>query len=454
MKIVVSKFGGSSMADDLAMLRSAKVAKDHSSNLVVVSATYGTTDQLVKLAKCSKSGNWQESEQILFALREKHFDICQKLSQNPAVKEQLTLLLDELETISRGIYLLKECSEKAYDQVLSFGERMSSLLFTEAMKKLRTDVNILNLDVREVLKTDSIFNKATPQISLIEDCANKIFIFSENLYVTQGFIGCDSKGNTTTLGRGGSDYSASLLAEAVNADLLQIWTDVAGIASTDPRICKNAVSIKEISYNEASEMAQYGAKVLHPTTLVPAMRKNIPVFVGSSIDSLEPGTMIHKSVDQKPLVRAITKRQNQSLLEIRTPKMLNAIGFLSNIFDLFKRYMISVDCVTTSEISVAVTVDDSTLENEEFFVDLKKLGEVKVERGYNLVSIIGNSMLESRGVARDIFNSIGEVNIRMMCLGASEYNFNLLIHEDEADLAIQNIHRRFIEEVNETSATR
>jgi aspartate kinase len=453
VKRIVSKFGGSSMADDVAMLRSARVALENDACLVIVSATYGTTDKLILLSNHACSGDWSECEKIIFSLRENHFNICQRLSQNLAIKEQLTLLLDELETLARGVFLLKECSPKAYDQILSFGERMSSLLFSEAMRSVITSKEIVNFDVRDVLKTDSCYKKAIPDIGLIYRMCNESFDFSNTIFITQGFIGIDKKGNTTTLGRGGSDYSASLLAEAIDADLLQIWTDVAGIASTDPRICQNAVSIKEISYNEASEMAQYGAKVLHPTTLVPSMRKNIPVFVGSSLDSSQPGTYIRKSVDQRPLIRAITKRQNQSLLEIRTPKMLNAIGFLGNIFNVFTKHKISADCVTTSEISVAVTVEESTLKNEEFIEDLKKFGEVNIEQGYSLVSLIGNSMLETRGVTREIFNTIGDLNIRMMCLGASEYNFNLLISEEDADDAIRNLHQRFIEEKNEDCAT-
>jgi aspartate kinase len=453
MKIVVSKFGGSSMAGDVEMLRSASIVQTHKASIVVVSATYGTTDQLVNLASFAKQGQWEDCEKILFTLKEKHINICRNLSQNPEVGEELSLLLDQLETLTKGIFLLRECSPKAYDRVLSFGERMSSLLFSEALKITMPKTRVQNFDARTVIKTDSVFNKANPDILEIKSKVGELLDLSKTVYVTQGFIGSDKDGDTTTLGRGGSDYSASLLAEAVNAGLLQIWTDVAGIASTDPRICNNAKPIKEISYDEASEMAQYGAKILHPTTLVPAMRKNIAVFVGSSYEKDSPGTYIHKTVAYKPIIRAITKRQNQSLLEIRTPKMLHAIGFLSDIFDVFKKYQISVDCVTTSEISVAVTVDNSTLSNELFLDDLDKIGDVKIQRDFNLVSLIGNSLLERHGIAREIFNSIGDINIRMMCLGASEYNFNFLVRTEDADTAISNLHRHFLEDQNEDCAT-
>ncbi|MEX1099026.1 MAG: aspartate kinase, partial [Bacteriovoracaceae bacterium] len=291
MKTIVSKFGGSSMADETAMERSAKIAHRQGSSIVLVSATYGTTDQLVELIQTAEYGNWNTCEKILFNIREKHFDICNKVASDQVVCEQLRLLINELETLARGIFLLKECSPKARDQVLSFGERMSSLLFARSFQKLFPETDTRLFDARTVMITDDNHTKAKPLLDAIAQKAKESFEFSPGrIYITQGFIGQTETGSTTTLGRGGSDYSAALLAEAAGADVLEIWTDVAGIASTDPRICKEAKSIQEISYDEASEMAQYGAKILHPTTLVPAMRKSIPVFVGSSYDGNAKGT--------------------------------------------------------------------------------------------------------------------------------------------------------------------
>jgi aspartate kinase len=451
--VIVSKFGGSSMADQVAMSRSAQIAIARKSTIVVVSATYGTTDKLVSLVKNAEIGQWNECEKLLFQLREKHFDICQSITQNQIVSEQLRLLFNELETLARGVFLLQECSVKAKDQILSFGERISSLLFTEVLRNSAKN-QVQLFDVRSIMITDSHFGNATALTHIIKNkCKEHMLLDGSTTYVTQGFIGADQSGSTTTLGRGGSDYSAALIAEATNANVLEIWTDVAGIASTDPRICSEAVAINEISYNEASEMAQYGAKILHPTTLVPAMRNNIPVYVGSSYDMDKEGTWIRHNATTTPLVRAITRRSNQSLLTIRTPKMLNAFGFMSSIFDIFSRHRISVDCVTTSEISVAVTVDISTIENEKFISELRQIGEVKYETGYALISLIGNNISETQGVAKNIFNSIDGVNVRMMCLGASDYNFNFLVHEEDSEQAINRLHTTFIGEINENSAT-
>jgi aspartate kinase len=444
-QIIVSKFGGSSMKDHEAMLRSAKISMEQKTTITLVSATHGTTDQLHTLIECAIAGNWNQCEKTLFTLREKHFDILQQLTNDNLVGEKLRELIDNLETLTRGIFLMNECSEKAKDRVVSFGERLSSLLFTEALKMTWKDQKVEYFDSREILKTDSNFGKAKPNLSKIRQACIERFKTNGSIsYVGQGYIGSDNEGTTTTLGRGGSDYSAALFAEGVKANVLEIWTDVAGIATTDPRICKNTKAINEISYDEASEMAQYGAKILHPTTLVPAMRASIPVFVGSSYERDEQGTWIKENVDNKPLIRAIAKRNNQGLLTIKTPKMLNAFGFMGNIFDIFKAHEVSVDCVTTSEISVAVSVDEETLKNKELINDLENIGEVVTEFGFALVSLIGNQMFEQPGLAKRIFSSIEDINVRMLCLGASAYNFNILVKQNDGDRAIQNLHSEFI----------
>lgn len=451
---IVAKFGGSSMADANAMLRSATIVNEHRPRVVLVSATYGTTDQLVSLCNESIKGNWNKCEETLFSIREKHIQIAKDLNLSESFTIQLNTLLDDLETLTKGMFLLNECSLNAKDKVLSLGERMSSILFTKAVKDVCKENSVSLFDVRDVMLTDSQHGKATPLLSGIKKlCDEKLPLLPNHIYVTQGFIGKTHDGHTTTLGRGGSDYSASLLAEGVDADLLQIWTDVAGIATTDPRICKEARPIREITYREASEMAQYGAKVLHPTTLAPAIRKNIPVFVGSSYESDQPGTWIRENTENLPMLRAITKRSNQGLLIIRTPEMLNAWGFMGKIFEVFRDHRISVDCVTTSEISVAITVDHTTLDNNALISDLEELGEVIKERNYSLISLIGNKIHQTAGVGKNIFTALGDINVRMVCLGASDHNFCFVVEDSLANEAIQRLHHFFIGERNEDSTT-
>ena len=209
----------------------------------------------------------------------------------------------------------------------------------------------------------------------------------------------------------------------MNSETLQIWTDVAGIATTDPRIVKEARPIDEITFQEAAELATFGAKILHPTTLTPALRKNIKVFVGSSYEATAKGTWIKKECSDRPLIRAMALRDKQCLLTLSTPKMLHAHGFLLEIFKVFNDHKVSIDSITTSEISVAVTLDDSTLLNKSLISDLKQLATLKIEQDLTMVSLIGNNINHTPNLAAKIFNALGDINVRMICLGASKHNF-------------------------------
>jgi aspartate kinase len=438
-ELVVSKFGGTSMANIEAMEQSATVCLQRKTNIVVVSATAGTTDQLILMAKYASAGELQECDHLSRAFKERHLNFL----NNALTNENLSPLFAELDLLIQNISLLKELTPKAHDHMLGLGERVSSVIFTEVLKSKLPNKKVVFLDARSIIKTDSNFGKATPLISEIALAAENLDIGL--VYVTQGFIGSDHEGNTTILGRGGSDYSAALIAEALDASVLEIWTDVAGVATTDPRLCKSARIINELSYAEAGEMAQYGAKILHPATIAPAFRKSIPVFVGSTFDKDSPGTWIRKTVEQRPAVRAITKRAMQCLVTITNPNMLNAYGFMGRVFAIFGEHRISVDCVTTSETSIAVTIDQSSLENKKFMDHLQSIGKIDLESGYALISLIGNELFGHPSLAKNIFSSVDEASIRMMSLGASSYNFNFLVKEEDSQLCIQKLHRTLIE---------
>jgi aspartate kinase len=444
--IVVSKFGGTSMGNFEAMQRAACISSERASTIVVVSATSGTTDKLIETAKLASKGQLEDCEKHIFEVKERHLGILKQTGNRSETLEILNGYFTELQLLVHNITLLKELTPKAFDQIQSLGERMSSLLFRDVLQMELKNKKVELLDARSIIKTDSNFGKATPQIELIARTCQELELSGKTVYVTQGFIGSDLEGNTTTLGRGGSDYSAALFAEGVSAATLEIWTDVAGIATTDPRLCPEAKIIHEITYLEAAEMAQYGAKILHPATIAPAVRKAIPVFVGSTFDKDLPGTWIRAQVSERPTVRAITKRSKQALLTVSTPNMFNAYGFMSEIFGIFGRHRISVDCVTTSEISVAVTVDLATLEHEKFLADLRSVGKVDVETDFALISLIGNEMFSRASLAKKIFSTIDQANIRMMSLGASPYNFNFLVKEADSKSCVQNLHKALIEE--------
>lgn len=451
-QLIVSKFGGTSMGDADCMLRSAEVAFKQNSGLVVVSATSGTTNDLIAVGKTAEMQSWAECEKILAKIQERHIKIASDLHLPTSSLQNLESLFEEMSSLAKGINLLRDCSVKAMDALMSLGERMSSVLFTEAMgqviKKHGSAKKSELLDARDVLRTDDSFGKAKPVTDAIASlCQQRLSYLREQttVVVTQGYIGRTEEGMTTTLGRGGSDYSAAILAEGVGADILEIWTDVAGIATTDPRLCPKARPIDEISFKEASELATFGAKVLHPATLLPAIRKNIPVFVGSSFAAEARGTWVRKEVEEYPLIRAMALRKKQILVTLSTPEMLHAHGFLFQIFKIFNDHKVSIDAITTSEISVSVTLDDSTLLNKKLISDLSEIADVQVEENLSLVSLIGNNINHTPGLGKAIFDTISDINVRMICLGASKHNFCFLVSEDKGAETIQRLHKKFVE---------
>ena len=440
------------MGDAECMRRSARVSIQQNSSLVVVSATSGTTNDLIDLAKTSQSSPWPKAEEIIVKIKKKHDQIAKDLVVNKEVEASLGQLYEEMESIAKGIHFLKDCSLKALDTMQSLGERMSSLLFTFAfnleLKKAQKNIVARLFDARDAVRTDDNFGKARPMteaIILLCHARMQSCIQGQEIFITQGFIGATEDGFTTTLGRGGSDYSAAIFAEGIGADTLEIWTDVPGIATTDPRICSTAKAIDEISFKEASELATFGAKVLHPATLLPAIRKNIPVFVGSSFESGARGTWVRKEVENHPLIRAMATRKKQVLVTISTPEMLHAHGFLFQIFKVFNDHRVSIDAITTSEISVSLTLDDSALMNRRLIADLSQFADVQVEENLCLISLIGNNINHTPGLAKKIFDAIPDINVRMICLGASKHNFCFLVAEDKGNEVIQRLHKTFIE---------
>ncbi len=435
------------MGDAAAMLRSAAISAKRNSNIVVVSATSGTTNDLIKLGELAETGHQSDYESLIDRIKSKHLKIATDLGFAASEQSAIELLLSEMESIARGIFLLRECSAKAKDVLLSLGERMSSVLFAFALQKTWTNKTVQLLDVRTVLKTDEHFGKARPLINEIAESCKKQLDPSLNagvVYVTQGFIGQTLNGATTTLGRGGSDYSAAILAEGISASVLEIWTDVAGVSSTDPRLCKEAVVMEEISFKEMSELATFGAKVLHPATLLPAIRQNIPVLVASSFEPDKPGTWVRKEVKNSPLIRALALRKKQTLITLSTPEMLHTHGFLFQLFKVFNDHKISIDAITTSEISVSVTIDNAEVISPQLITELSQVAEVQIEKDLCLVSLIGNNINHTPGLARRIFEPISDINVRMICYGASRHNFCFLVSEAHGRDVIQKLHHKFI----------
>jgi aspartate kinase len=447
-KVTVAKFGGTSVADAAAMQRCASIVTQTShTRVVVLSASSGVTNQLVELARGTLSTAQQE-EQILNiqAIQDKILDA---LGRPTDVTAFITKTLSDIRDMARQAAQNSDAALE--DRLVAQGELMSSRLYTELMQQAGHPA--IWFDVRKVMRTDSRFGRATPAIEAIRNLAQNdmLPLQTDHIVITQGFIGANADGQTTTLGRGGSDFSAALLAEALSVDELEIWTDVPGIYTTDPRMVKEAHPIAEITFAEAAEMATFGAKVLHPATLQPAVRKGIPVFVGSSKDPAAGGTWVRESTESSPLFRAVALRRNQVLLTLHSPNMLHACGFLAQVFTILAKHGISVDLITTSEVSVAMTIDQTgsqstgrSVLNDTLMSELNAICKVKVENSLALVALIGNHMGEVRGVGADVFDSIKEHNIRMICFGASEHNLCFLVPEVEAETIVDKLHHQLI----------
>ncbi|WP_376785491.1 lysine-sensitive aspartokinase 3 [Atlantibacter hermannii] len=446
--MVVAKFGGTSVASFDAMNRSADVVlADPNVRLVVLSASAGVTNLLVALAEGLEA---TERFVKLDAIRRIQHDIVDSLANPEVIREEIDRLLENITTLAEAASLAT--SNALTDELVSHGELMSTLLFVEILRE--RDVVAQWFDIRKVMRTNDRFGRAEPDVSALAELSALQLAprLAEGLVITQGFIGSESKGRTTTLGRGGSDYTAALLGEALKASRVDIWTDVPGIYTTDPRVVPSAKRIDEIAFEEAAEMATFGAKVLHPATLLPAVRSDIPVFVGSSKDPKAGGTLVCNQTHNPPLFRALALRRKQTLLTLHSLNMLHSRGFLAEVFSILARHNISVDLITTSEVSVALTLDTTgststgdTLLTQALLTELSSLCRVEVEQDLALVALIGNNLSKACGVGKEVFGVLEPFNIRMICYGASSYNLCFLVPGSDAEQVVQKLHHNLFE---------
>ena len=441
-QLTVAKFGGTSVIDAEAMSRCALILEQNpDTRLVVLSASSGVTNILVALA----SG--EQLPDARTALLGQLTDIQQGILNSLDKPEMLTRHIEDI------LVHIKELSDSAaisptkalHDEIVAQGELMSTRLFVELLRSRGTPA--VWFDVRKVMRTDDRFSRATPDLTNLQAEVEKELapLCANQLVVTQGFIGAAKDGRTTTLGRGGSDFSAALLAEALQAVAVQIWTDVPGIYTTDPRLVLDARPIAEISFSEASEMATFGAKVLHPATLQPAVCQQIPVFVGSSRAPEAGGTWIRNLTDSQPLFRAIALRRNQVLLTLTNQSMFQVHGFLAEVFGILAKHKISVDLITTSVISVSLTLDSGAeLLTDEVREELGKHCHLQVEHDLALIALIGNRMSEVSGTSSQVFKALDDVNVRMICYGASSHNLCFLVPEADSDRVVNTLHQELL----------
>jgi aspartate kinase len=455
MSLVVMKFGGTSVEDAAAIGRTAAIVKGRiaqgKSPVVVVSAMAKVTDQLLRAAAAAAQGDRTGALAISSRLRARHRDTAAELVKKhedcAALVDLIDRKFDALDEILRGLSAILELTPRISDLIVSHGERISSLIVAAAFHD--KGIHAAHVDAREIIITDSEFQKAAPLDDIIERRAQEKLlplIEQHKVPVMGGFIGSNEAGVTTTLGRGGSDYTGALVGGALNTEAIEIWTDVDGIMTTDPRICPDALRVKVISFEEAAELAYFGAKVLHPATILPAIKKNIPVLVLNSRNAKNEGTRIVPLAPHcKSPFKSIAVKKKLSIIDVVASRMLMSHGYLSQIFAIFDKHKCVVDMVSTSEVSVSLTVD-SNAALPAIAADLEKLADVKYEPKKALICLVGEDIRGKNGMAAQVFNAVRHINVRMISQGASEINMSFMIEEDDADEAVRSLHAAFFQD--------
>jgi aspartate kinase len=450
--IVVMKFGGTSVEDAAAILRTASIVasrlRKHLNPIVVVSAMSKVTDTLLAAAAAAGRNDREQALKLSDTLRTRHLNTAAELVSES--EDRLTALqlaihheFDTLDDLLRGISAVGELTPRTSDNVVSFGERLSSVLVTAAFAQ--HSIPSTHIDARTVILTDNHYGKAAPIEPAIEAALTEQvlpFIDLARVPVMGGFIG-SCNGITTTLGRGGSDYTAAIVGGALHAGAIEIWTDVNGIMTTDPRIVPEALRVKTISFEEAAELAYFGAKVLHPATILPAVQKNIPVFVLNSRNAENEGTKITAAPPPcaSPF-KSIAAKKKLTIIDIVASRMLLAHGFLAAVFAVFDKHGCAIDMVSTSEISVSVTVD-SREALPAICADLSKLADVKYEGNKALICLVGEDIRGQSGISGQVFSAVSHVNVRMISQGASEINMSFMVNEEDVDEALRSLHKKF-----------
>ncbi|MBU1107749.1 MAG: aspartate kinase [Candidatus Riflebacteria bacterium] len=441
--MIIMKFGGSSLANAERIRHVVDIIKMHIDEkpLIVASAMGDTTDNLLEAVDRALSGKVCIKE-----IRKLHLATAEELEVNTdAIKE----LFDELKNLLSGISLIKEFSPRTKDYLVSFGERLSVRIVAGYLNRIGLEAKFF--DAWDIGFTSTAVHNDGEILDESFAKINESLGHLENNYaftpIITGFIAKNKNGNITTLGRGGSDLTASVLGAALHAKEIQVWKDVDGILTTDPRIVKHAQPVKNISFEEATELAYFGAKVLHPRSIVPAMSRKIPVRVKNSYNPTHPGTLILSRLDDKDeMLRVLTFKKNVTVVDIVSTRMLGQYGFLAKVFQIFDEQKISVDMLATSEVSISVTLDNKGNGIEGLKSELEKIANVNIKTGKTMITMVGNVKRSSEILERtfDVLNA-GNINVQMISQGASKVNISFIIDDDEADPCIRELHKAFFE---------
>jgi aspartate kinase len=441
--MIVMKFGGSSVESAEAIGRVAEIvrARIERRPVVVVSAMGKTTNKLLAIASSAVSGRRSEAIDALTQMKEFHL----KEAAGLGVTAEIESHFHELTELVKGLAVMGELTPRATDAISSYGERISSIIVAAFFR--HAGMGAVHVDSRSVIVTDGRHMQAAP---LFPESNAKLeatipALARKQVVVMGGFIGATEDGVTTTLGRGGSDYTASIVGAGIGAKEIQIWTDVDGMLTADPTILTGGLRVEACSFAEAAELAYFGAKVLHPATVLPAIEKNIPVRILNSRRPEVEGTLIvAEAPPSLTPIRSIACKKNITLVNIVSTRMLMAHGFLRRIFEIFDRFQTPVDMLATSEVSVSLTIDN-TRSLAAIREEIEEFAEVAIEENHAIVCLVGENIRKIPGTAARVFSALDDVNVRMVSQGASLLNISLVVAASDLHRAVESLHREFFD---------
>ena len=432
MKIM--KFGGTSVGKPERMHEVATlITKDQESKIVVLSALSGTTNALVSISNALSQGDRESANSQITALEDHYKKFCIDLLSTTAGTEKAAAIIQEHFEFLQ-IILKISFSEALNKDILAQGELLSTKLFSIYLTEKGVDHFLI-----PALDFMTIDNYDEPHISIIKTKLSQILQSNQDkkIFITQGYISRNSKGEVDNLKRGGSDYSASLIAAAINASVCEIWTDIDGMHNNDPRVVKRTVAIEQLSFDEAAELAYFGAKILHPASIWPAQMYNVPVKLLNTMQPEAKGTLITQHAGSVG-IKAVAAKDGITAIKIKSSRMLLAYGFLRKIFEVFEKYRTSIDMITTSEVAVSLTIDNDTFLSE-IIKELEPFGTVEIDTNQSIVSIVGNEIMQSEDVMEKLFKSIKKIPVRMVSYGGSHHNISILIDTSHKIQTLQSL---------------
>jgi aspartate kinase len=437
----ILKFGGTSVGSAERMHSVAELINDGHKKIVVLSAVTGTTNALVEIGDYLVEKDLAEAKASIEKLHEHYKVLISKLYSKAEGLESGKKILDLHFTLLKS-YLTKDCGVKEQREILAEGELLSTQLFQSYLEEIgRKSVYLSALDFM-VIDADN-----EPSISYLENNLNPILAkhTDVDVFVTQGYICRNEHGEVDNLKRGGSDYTATLIGAALRAEEIQIWTDIDGMHNNDPRIVKRTFPVREISFDEAAELAYFGAKILHPTCIRPAQDRDVPVKLLNTMQPSAVGTVIKNSTSDRA-VTAVAAKDNITAIKIKSTRMLLAYGFLRRVFEVFERFKTPIDVITTSEVAVSLTIDDAT-HLDEIIAEVNKFGTVEVEHKQSIVCIVGNFEQANSETVNQVFNAIANIPVRMISLGGSRNNITVVIKTEHKHQALEALNESLFAEM-------